>query len=315
MKIINFIKKTCLLRSLAAFMMIVPVSFLFSHRAHAQGDTGAAETTVNTAPGATVLFLLAMLIIVTILVFITAYYVLNIIKMVKAEGQPVAERKEEKTSTSFWSRLNKRFGAGEPVPVSREKEIMLDHEYDGIRELNNHMPPWLKYLFYATIAIAFVYMLHYMVLGTGKLQIEEYQEELAQAEAEAEVRKSVAGSSVDESNVALITDKAALEEANTLYDQNCAACHAKDGGGTVGPNLTDEYWLHGGSINDIFKTIKYGVQEKGMIPWQDKLKPEQIQNLASYIITLQGTTPANPKDPEGEKHAPEESVKTTASSI
>src|SRR5690606_36947530 len=105
---------------------------------------------------------------------------------------------------------------------------------------------------------------------------------------------------------------AALEEAKTLYVQNCAACHGADGGGTVGPNLADEYWLHGGTVQDVFRVIKYGVQEKGMIPWQDKLNPEQIQIVASYILSLQGTTPASAKEPQGEKVEMKEIATVTA---
>src|SRR5690606_20405584 len=173
---------------------------------------------------------------------------------------------------------------------------------DGISELDNHMPPWLKYTFYGTIGFAVVYVMHYLVLGTGALQLDEYQAELAEAEALKEERSLLATSSIDENTAVLVSGDAELENGELLYVQNCSPCHAKDGGGTVGPNLTDEYWIHGGSVKDIFSVIKYGVQEKGMIPWEGKLNPEEIQNVTSYIITLQGTTPANPKEPQGEKY-------------
>lgn len=256
----------------------------------------------------TLLLVLAGVLLVAILVLFVSLYILYTMKLLLgAEKKPsAAEASAKEASGTLWSRLNRRFGAGELVPVSEEKDIMMDHAYDGISELNNHMPPWLKYLFYATIAFGAIYMLNYMVLGIGKSQLEEYQEELAMAEKSSEERQQTAGSSIDENNVTLVSDPALLESAQAIFLQNCAACHAQDGGGTVGPNLTDEYWLHGGSVQDVFKVIKYGVQEKGMIPWQDKLKPEEIQNVASYILTLQGSTPANPKAPQGEKYVQKE---------
>ncbi len=250
------------------------------------------------------LLVLGALMIITILVLLICIYVLY------ALNRMVEDRKSGEGVTmekvSLWTKLNQKFGSGELLPVDQEEEIMLDHSYDGITELNNHMPPWLKYLFYATIVFAIGYMLHYMVLGTGKLQIQEYEEELAAAEKQASERSLLTSNSIDEHNVVFVTDAAALEKAKTLYIQNCAACHAADGGGTVGPNLTDEYWIHGGSIQDIFSIIKYGVQEKGMIPWHDKFTPEEIQNISSYIMTLQGTIPANPKAPQGEKYEEDE---------
>ncbi len=249
------------------------------------------------------------LIFLTLLIVVVFFYVLAVLKLLKEEKNAEAASSMTRApneTQSLWTRLNLRFGSGKLLPVEKEKEIMLDHEYDGISELNNSMPPWLKYLFYLTIGFAVVYVLHYLVLDTGKLQLEEYQDELALAEVQAAARTQEAGSTIDENNVTLITDEAALKDAAAIYAQNCAACHGADGGGTVGPNLTDAYWLHGGSLKDVFKVIKYGVQEKGMIPWEDKLNPEQIQKVASFVISLQGTSPKNPKDPQGDKFEMEE---------
>ena len=254
----------------------------------------------------------------TLLIVVVFFYVLAVLKLLREENKPATASsvaKAPKETLSFWARMNLRFGSGELLPVEKEKEIMLDHEYDGISELNNSMPPWLKYLFYVTIGFAVVYVLHYLVLDTGKLQLEEYHDELALAELQAASRTQEAGSAIDENNVTLVTDEAALEDAAAIYAQNCAACHGADGGGTVGPNLADAYWLHGGTVADVFKVIKYGVQEKGMIPWQDKLTPEQIQNVTSFVLSLQGTTPANPKDPQGEKFEMEEIITTAVGSM
>lgn len=259
------------------------------------------------------LIVLGVLMIITILVLLICIYVLYALNQIAEEGKPTDGTTIEKVG--LWTKLNQKFGSGKLLPVEQEEEIMLDHSYDGITELNNHMPPWLKYLFYATIVFAVAYVLHYMVLGTGKLQIQEYEEELAEAEKMANERSLLASNSIDEHNAVLVTDEASLEKAKALYIQNCAACHAADGGGTVGPNLVDEYWIHGGSVQDIFRIIKYGVQEKGMIPWHDKFTPEEIQNISSYILTLQGTTPANPKAPQGEKYEADDASEDALSAL
>jgi cytochrome c oxidase cbb3-type subunit 3 len=182
--------------------------------------------------------------------------------------------------------------------------LMMDHNYDGIVELDNHMPPWLANIFYITIAFGVVYFTYFSVLGLGKTQLEEYEEELRIAAIKAEERASLALSSIDETTVVFDSSAPSLAAGKSIYDANCVACHASDGGGGVGPNLTDEYWIHGGSINDIFRVVKYGVVAKGMIPWQDQLSPEEMQNVSSYILTFVGNTPANPKAPEGDRYVP-----------
>lgn len=277
-----------------------------------EAAAGESTATIGSQMDVTMLIALSIMLIVAILVLFASIYALYALNLVlnkeKAQSGVV-------DTESFWSKINKRFGAGKLLPVDREKEIMLDHDYDGISELNNHMPPWLRYLFYATIIFGAAYMVHYLVLDTGKTQLEEYHEELAEAEKLATERKLLAGSSIDENSVVFNQDAAALEAAHKLYIENCSACHGADGGGGVGPNLTDEYWLHGGSIQDVFKVIKYGVQQKGMIPWEDKLNPEEIQNVASYILTLQGTTPEEPKEPQGEKYEREQAEEQAVSSL
>jgi cytochrome c oxidase cbb3-type subunit III len=186
-------------------------------------------------------------------------------------------------------------------PLSKEKDMLLDHEYDGIKELDNSLPPWWLYGFYVTIFIAVGYLFHYHILGTGKLQLEEYKSEIANAEASVAAYFEKMGGMVDETNVTLVEEDARLANGRKIYQANCVACHATDGGGGVGPNLTDEYWIHGGTINEVFKIIKYGAAEKGMIAWKDLLGPADMQDVASYVLGFQGTEPANPKDPQGTK--------------
>lgn len=288
------------LRKFCAVSLGILLSVLSGYAVNAQGkEDVAGPSSAGIESNVTMFIALCILLLVAVLVLITCLYALYALNLILGKER---EKAGSEASEGFWSRINRKFGAGELLPVSREEEIMMDHSYDGISELNNHMPPWLKYLFYATIIFAVVYTVNYLVLDTGKSQIEEYHEELAEAERQAEEQKLLAGNSIDESSVVFTTEAAHLENGKKIYADNCSACHRADGGGSVGPNLTDEYWLHGGSIQDVFKVIKYGVQEKGMIPWQDKLTPEDIQNVASFILTLQGTAPEGAKEPQGEKY-------------
>ena len=190
------------------------------------------------------------------------------------------------------------------VPVEREAEVMTDHEYDGIKELDNNLPPWWVWGFAFTIFWGIYYLMDYHVLKTSPLSGEEYAQEMAAAKASIDAYLATAADLVDENTVVALTDDAGLTAGNKIFQANCAACHMADGGGSVGPNLTDAYWKHGGSINDVFKVIKNGVVEKGMISWKEQLSPSQMQQVASYILSLQGTTPTNPKAPEGDLYTP-----------
>lgn len=185
------------------------------------------------------------------------------------------------------------------VPLESEEEIMTDHVYDGIRELDNNLPPWWKYLFYASIVFAGVYLYIYHFSDMGYSQAEEYNQEMLAAEKQKELNLKLATFSIDESNVPM-ADEAGIVEGAEMFASYCAACHGGAGEGGVGPNLTDEYWLHGGSLTDVYKTIKEGVPSKGMISWKSQLSPGNMQQIASYIMTLKGTNPANAKEPQGE---------------
>ena len=198
----------------------------------------------------------------------------------------------------WWAGLDKKIFT-KAIPVEKEADILLDHDYDGIQELDNALPPWWKYGFYITILVAFVYLLNFHVFGTGKNPTEEYAEEMQKAKVEKELFESTNKDKIDENNVPM-ADAAGLARAKEIFTTKCWACHGKLGEGGAGPNLTDDYWLHKGSLNDIFHTIKNGYPDKGMQSWATDYTPKEISFLASYVKTLHGTNPPNPKAPQGE---------------
>lgn len=211
---------------------------------------------------------------------------------------------------------------------------LLDHDADGIRELDNDLPRWWVWLFYLTIVWAVLYMLFYHVFGIGYSSAEEYKKEMNPAyvrmpsrEAKLlgilpeyhspfydpavdmrllnkdtgampayveETRES------DTTDYVAATDDATLAQGQGIFVAKCATCHGNYGEGGIGPNLTDDYWLHGNSFNDVYRTIKFGVPAKGMISWRMEMPPDQIQAVASFVMTLHGTNPPNPKAPQGE---------------
>ena len=203
------------------------------------------------------------------------------------------QKRAEKYSLNRWF---KRMSYAQP----EERDLELDHNYDGIKELDNKLPPWWLYSFYASIIFAFGYMAYYHIFD-GDSQLTEFEKEMASAQIAVEEYKKNAPDLVDAESVIALTDASDIEKGNSLYQMNCMACHAADGGGGIGPNLTDEFWILGGGIKNVFHTISEGGRAgKGMISWKSTLSPTEIQQVSSYILTLQGTTPASPKVAEGE---------------
>ncbi len=186
-------------------------------------------------------------------------------------------------------------------PIEEEGEIILDHNYDGIKELDNNLPPWWLYGFYATIIFGFVYMARYHIFNASD-QFAEYEIEYAEANRAIEEYKRTAKNLVDVNTVEVLTEAGDLNAGKTIFEEKCAVCHKADGGGGIGPNLTDENWILGGGIKNVFRTISEGGREgKGMVSWKKEgLSPLQMAQVASYILEFQGTTPAEPKAPEGE---------------
>ena len=230
----------------------------------------------------------------TVALILLLVIVVSLLSIIYYEGRPKVVKEKK---ASVFAKLRQIMTKS--TPVEREAEIMLDHDYDGIRELDSKIPPWFAWLFILTIIFAAYYMIDYHIIGSGQVQYEEYAQEVKMASLEREALIK-SGAFINEETVTLLSDASDLEKGKAVFDQNCIACHASDGGGIVGPNLTDEYWIHGGGIKNVFKVIKYGVVEKGMISWQTQLNPNQMQEVASYVLSLQGTTPAAPKQPEGE---------------
>ncbi len=266
--------------------------------AHAQGDYWGLDSFT--------FYSLITLIAVELFVAWLLYDLSMELMGVKERKLQEAKEKERAKALSYQPTFLEKMNAS--VAIEKESDIMFGHEYDGIRELDNNLPPWWVYGFFVTIVFAFVYLVHYQVLHTGQSPEEEYLEQVATGKAEADEFRKKAANLVDENNVTLLTDKASLASGSAIYMEHCVACHGKSGEGSVGPNLTDDYWIHKGGIKDIFISIKYGWPEKGMKSWQQDLGAKQIHELSSFIKSLKGSNPANAKEAQGELYA-EESVK------
>ncbi|HXC06665.1 MAG TPA: cbb3-type cytochrome c oxidase N-terminal domain-containing protein, partial [Bacteroidia bacterium] len=226
--------------------------------ANAQEATTKIEETVYRIGGMEPVTFWSMLVLIGLEVTVLAVIIIIIRKMIGVEEQKdtqFIQKKKEQPSLLEWANAS--------VPLEKESEVLLDHNYDGIRELDNDLPPWWKYGFYLTIIFACIYLTHYHITKTGDLQIAEYNNSLKAAELEAVEYRKKAANLIDETSVKLLTDAGSLAEGKEIFKTNCAQCHGPDGGGKVGPNLTDDYWLHGGAIKDVFKTIKNGYQDKG----------------------------------------------------
>jgi cytochrome c oxidase cbb3-type subunit 3 len=198
----------------------------------------------------------------------------------------------------WWNNMDKKLFT-KAVPVEKESDVLLDHDYDGIKELDNSLPPWWKYGFYITIVVGVIYLAHFHVFASGKNPLQEYNAEMDKAKVEKEAYEAQNKDKIDEANVPM-ADAAGIAAAKTFFDEKCKACHGGAGEGGAGPNLTDDYWIHKGSLNDIYLSIKNGYADKGMQAWATVYSPKEMSYLASYIKTLHGTNPPNAKQPQGD---------------
>jgi cytochrome c oxidase cbb3-type subunit 3 len=249
-----------------------------------------------------------LVVVVAILVLIVALYTIRIVNMMAAQAEKVTAIKDDiahEAAPSLWYRITQKLNAS--VPVAKEKDIDTGHEFDGIRELDNHLPPWWKWLFIGTVVWALVYFFVFHISSSLPLSIEEYDTEVAMARQHAdELKASQPASVIDENTLVYKADDEILAKGKNVFSSTCVACHRADGGGnTIGPNLTDEFWIHGGGIKNIFLTIKNGKVDKGMPEWGKAMSVEDVRNVAFYVMSLQGSNPANGKAPQGEKVMPE----------
>ena len=180
------------------------------------------------------------------------------------------------------------------------QDRLLEHEYDGIREYDNPLPGWWVWIFLATILFAALYFVNVPGIGVGKGRIADYERDVAKARATYGDRMPAAGTGPgDPELLAMAADPAKLDEGRKVFETNCVACHRADGGGLIGPNLTDDYWIHGGRPSQVLRTITTGVPDKGMPTWGTVLKPADLPVVAAYVLHLHGTHPVNPKAPQG----------------
>lgn len=247
---------------------------------------------------AVVVCLVAVIAMYTLLVAMKTMLRMKLAEDGVEEETELIKAREGEEGLDFWGRFWNRFH--EAVPVAKEESVVTDHEYDGIRELDNRLPSWWLYGFYFTILFGVAYLINYHVIGTGMSQEEEYLTEMQEADEKVKLYLASLDNLVDENSVVLLTESVDIAAGKAIYDANCAVCHANDGGGGVGPNFTDKYWIHGGDMKSIFSTIKYGVPEKGMISWESQLPPKKMQQVASYIYNMEGQPSANPKEAQGE---------------
>lgn len=289
-------------------ILVIASSSLFSNYALCQdpttSDSTAAAPVINYGGMSSTSFwtmgtviALELLVVLLLVVFIKGLW-----KSLHPIAQVATEKKIASSwLVTTWNKLDKQFFT-KAAPIEQEADIMLDHDYDGIKELDNALPPWWKYGFYITIVVAVFYILKFEVWKTGQDQIQEYTTEMAEAKLQTEAYLAEMKENVDEKSV-VMSDAAGINAGKELFAKTCVACHMSNGEGGVGPNLTDDYWIHGGSINDVFKTIKYGYPDKGMQAWSSTYSPVQIQQLSSYIKSLKGTNPPNAKAPQGDLYS------------
>lgn len=255
-------------------------------------------------PMTTLYVVTALLFVTLVLVLIVAVYMLRVLNTLAEEAERDRAKKLGVTFTPqpswftvIWDRMNAS------VPVSREKDIDLGHDFDGIRELDNHLPPWWKGLLYGSILWAFVYMIMYHFTNSLPLSHSEYEQELAVAAEQVRAYRALQPvEAVDENSLVYSSEEALLTNGRKVFtSNNCQQCHRADGGGNaIGPNLTDPYWIHGGAIKNIFLTIKAGVVEKGMPAWGKVMSPTDVRDVAFYVMSLQGSNPPDAKKAQGD---------------
>jgi cytochrome c oxidase cbb3-type subunit 3 len=282
-------------KTVAVILFCLVSTALFAADAPAADAVAApAETTIA---GLGLFSFYALITVIFLELLILLVLLGNLKKLLAKEAAPVESTPElastQSTFSKWWDNLNQF------RPIQEEANIDLGHNYDGIRELDNRLPPWWLYGFYLTIIFGCIYLYRYHIAESAPLSKEEFTISMEKAAIEKEAYLKKSANKVDENTVTYLSSTADLDAGKKIFTTVCVACHLADGGGSVGPNLTDKYWIHGGGIKDIFKTLKYGWPEKGMKSWKDDYTPQQLAQISAYVKSLGGTTPAKPKEPQG----------------
>ncbi len=277
-------------------------STLFAQGGNTKDGAGATTNTIGgLAPS--MFYMMAVVILIEVVIAVALFLQLRFLLTKHEKNLLLAEPElAAKPSLSWWDRFNKL------KPVEQEADLDLGHDYDGIRELDNSLPPWWLYGFYITIIIGVIYLWRYHVSHTAPLSQEEYARSVKIADLKVEEYLKLKGENINENTVVLLTDKADLDAGKGLFlNGACIGCHGKDASGMVmgqpgvGPNLTDDYWINGGNIKNVFNTIKNGGRSgKGMQAWGNTYSAKQIAQLASFVKSLKGSNPPNAKAPDGE---------------
>ncbi len=267
-------------------------------------------------PMVSVFLFVFLFLLIAIEITISAVNTITYQLLTEEQKAKLNEAKNDSFKDSLWfKKLMKALIKSEPI--ENEGQLLLDHDYDGIKELDNNLPPWWVYLFYGCIIFSVVYLVKFEIMG-GDNQEMELKKEMAQAQIDVAQYKKTAPDLMDEKTVTLLTDAADLAAGKAIFTTNCVACHRADAGGQIGPNLTDNQWILGGGIKNVFHTITNGGRDgKGMIAWSKSgMKPKDIQLVASYVLSLQGSNPKDPKPSEGEvwvdENAPKSQTATAA---
>jgi cytochrome c oxidase cbb3-type subunit 3 len=274
------------------------LAFIFTGLgSQAFAQDAAAQDMIIVEPNYGIIFWLFLLVdlILIIIVFVQLSVLSGLVNTIKGGVAADGEYIEVETGFDrFWK------GLTNAAPIESEAEVMTDHEYDGIRELDNVLPPWWVWLFNLSIVFAVVYFGYYEIYLTTDMSMDEYQAEMLIAEEQA------GAIGININNVVLMEVESNLANGQRVFEANCASCHLIDGGGSIGPNLTDHYWKNGGSVQDVFTTIENGITGTAMVSWKALISPGDRQDVTSYIlVNLAGSTPAVAKDPEGELYTPE----------
>ena len=288
-----------MVKNIISKILMIAAITMFAMKADAQAIAGLSEGMQYFLLGAVAF---------TVFALVAAAYLLGLKNSFQKEADLKTGRVHQHSGIrKWWSQLDKKYFTR---AAEKEADVLLDHDYDGIKELDNALPPWWKWGFYITIVVGAIYLFRYHIVNTGLNPLQEYDKEMVAAAQKLENFKRNSKEMFDEKTVTL-ADAKGIAEGKKIFAGTCFPCHGANGeGNAVGPNLTDKYWLHGGSLGEVFKTINTGVPDKGMQAWGKTFSPADIRNISSFVLSLQGTNPANAKAPQGNLY---ESAKTADS--